>query len=243
MSHSPTKTVERALDILECFQNNNEGLTLSNISVKLKLSKSTVYRIISTLESRHYLRKGNQNKKYYLGENFIQLAILYHQGKHNVLKEAALPIMKDFFEKYNENVGLFIADEDCKICLERFESTKTLRHIVHIGERITMKKGSVGKVLLAYMTEKERHNLNTDNDWPDEVELLKVKNQGYSLSIGEREEGLIGIATPIFNAKGKCVASLSVSGPTIRIMNDKLDEKTSTLIEAAKIISARLTSL
>lgn len=240
MKQSPTKTVDRALDILEVFVDAETGLTLSDIANNLGLSSSTVYRIVTTLENRGFLKKDKKTRKYYIGNNILKLAESNNEGRYDALRTTSIPVMKGIHEKYNENIGLFVADGEDKLCLERFESTRALRLVVMVGEKATMKVGSVGKVLLAYMDEGERDTIIADDGWPEKEELEKIKMQGYALSVGEREEGLVGLAAPVFNSQNKCIASISLSGPSSRFINESLSEKIFDVIKAAREISEKL---
>lgn len=240
MKQSPTKTVDRALDILEAFVDIETGLTLSDIANNLGLSPSTVYRIVTTLENRGFLKKDKKTRRYYIGNNILKLAAGNNEGRYDALRARSTPIMKGIHEKYNENIGLFVADGEDKLCLERFESTRALRLIVMVGEKATMKVGSVGKILLAYMNEDERDALIAGDGWPEKEELEKVKMQGYALSVGEREEGLVGLAAPVFNFQNKCIASISLSGPSSRFINEGLSEKIFDVIKGAREISENL---
>jgi len=240
MKQSPTKTVDRALDILEAFVDVETGLTLSDIANNLGLSPSTVYRIVTTLENRGFLKKDKKTRRYYIGNNILRLAAGNNEGKYDSLRATSILVMKGIHEKYNENIGLFVSDGEYKLCLERFESTRALRLVVMVGEKATMKLGSAGKILLAYMDEDERDALIAGDGWPVKEELEKIKMQGYALSVGEREEGLVGLAAPVFNSQNKCIATISLSGPSSRFINESLSEKIFDVIKAAREISEKL---
>lgn len=230
------RSVDRTLDILEAFINVDNGLTLNEIALKIDLSSSTVYRLVMTLTNRNYLYRDSESKRFFLGSQLNRLVNLNHIDANEHLKNIADPFMLKVFQETNENIGLYIQDEDCKLCIERMESTKALRHVIDIGDRVTMSRGAIGKILLAFMAPDDWKAFDKEG-WPKIEELQKIKKSGYALSIGEREEGLIGIAAPIMNSKGKVIAAVSMSGPSVRFMDELINEKIDIVIKLANDIS------
>lgn len=236
--NSPTRSVERALEILECFLDNEE-LTLSQISEKTKLSPSTAHRIIATLQSKHYLEKDADSKKIFLGNKISQLSTKLPDGTYDELKKVSYSHMLRLNEKYNENVRLFILDGEYKLCIAVVESTRSLRQIIRLGERHLLIVGAAGKVFLAYMDPDSRREIIKGTRLDDSV-FDKIIEKGYALSVGEREEGLVGIASPIMNSQGKLVGVLSFSGPSVRFVNEEMTDKINDTIKAANDISRDL---
>ena len=236
--NSPTRSVERALEILECFLEEKE-LTLSQISDMTKLSPSTAHRIIATLQSKHFVERNPDTKKIILGNKINQLASKLPNETYDELKKISYSHMLKLNEIYNENVRLFILDGDYKMCIGVVESTRSLRQIIKLGERHLLIRGATGKVFLAYMDAKIRHEMINDTRLDDTV-FEKIVEKGYALSIGEREEGLVGIASPIFNSQGKLAAVLSLSGPSVRFVNEEMSDKINDTIKTAHEISKEL---
>lgn len=236
--NSPTRSVERALEILECFLDEKE-LTLSQISDKTNLSPSTVHRIIATLQSKHFIERDSDTKKIILGYKLNQLASKLPSETYEELKKIAYNHMFKLHEKYNENVRLFVMDGEYKMCIAVVESTRSLRQIIKIGERHLLIRGAAGKVFLAYMDTKHRNEIIKDTRLDDSV-FEKVIEKGYALSVGEREEGLVGIASPIMDSQGNLVAVLSLSGPSVRFVNEEMSDKVNDTVKTALEISKGL---
>lgn len=236
--NSPTRSVERALEILECFLDEKE-LTLSQISDMTKLSPSTAHRIIATLQSKHFVERNSETKKIILGNKINQLASKLPNEKYDELKKIAYSHMLKLNEIYNENVRLFILDGEYKMCIGVVESTRSLRQIIKIGERHLLIRGAAGKVFLAYMDAKSRNEIIKDTRLDDAV-FEKIIEKGYALSVGEREEGLVGIASPIMDYQGKLAAVLSLSGPSVRFVNEEMSDKINDTIKTALEISKSL---
>lgn len=237
---STTRSIERSLDIFECFLDNKHGLSLMEIAEKSDLSPSTAHRILNSLLSRHFLERNNENKKFFLGSKIARLGNISLSSIDENFKEISKEFMFELRDKYNENASLYVLEGDNKLCIERVQSSRTLRQIINVGERMSINRGSVGRVFLAYMNEEKLKIFIEKFDNIDLENVMKIKEKGYAFSNGEREEGLVGIASPIFNIKGKMIAVLSLSGPSIRFLNEDLSEKINDTIQTAKRISNAL---
>lgn len=237
---STTRSIERSLDILECFLDNKHGLSLMEIAEKSDLSPSTAHRILNSLLSRHFLERNSENKKFFLGSKIARLGNISLSSIDENFKEISKIFMIELRDKYNENASLYVLEGESKLCIERVQSSRALRQIINIGERMSIDKGSVGRVFLAYMDDEKLKSFIEKHDNIDLENVRKVKDKGFTFSNGEREEGLVGIAAPIFNIKGKMIAVLSLSGPSIRFLNEDLTDKINDTINTAKKISNSL---
>lgn len=235
---SPTRSVERALEILDCFLVEDK-LTLNEVSGKTNLSPSTVYRIMQTLQNRYFIERDEGTKKFSIGNKINKLAKSFTKDQNVELRKVAYPYMSKLKDKYNENIRLYILDGSYKLCIEVVESTRDFRAIIKVGERHTVIRGAAGKIFLAYMDEEIRNNHIKDTNITDDI-LNKIKENGYALSLGEREDGLVGISAPIFNQEGKVMASLSISGPAARFINEEMSDKIKDIVKFCEEISNRL---
>ncbi|MCD8078143.1 MAG: hypothetical protein LUE63_07195, partial [Lachnospiraceae bacterium] len=133
-----------------------------------------------------------------------------------------------------EDVRLFVPNGSAKLCIESVDSRRELRQVVEVGSRHDLVRGAAGKIILAYMPEGDRQKLT---EGKNSVDYAEVREKGYALSVGEREEGLFGLAVPILAEDGQLVAAVSMSGPTARFANENLDEKIRSMVEMGKNIS------
>ena len=238
---SPTRSVERALDILECFFSKDE-LILREIAERTNLSPSTVLRIIGTMEDKNFVKRDTKTKKYYLGSKINQLANRFQNTIYDDLKKTAYKYMLELNQKYNENVRLFVSDGNSKLCIEAVESSRELRQIVKVGDKREIINGAAGKILLTYMSKENKERFFHSDPFSEDV-YSKIRETGYALSIEEREVGLVGIAAPVLEEKSKVVAAISLSGPTFRFLNEELQDKIRDTINAARKISEELAKL
>lgn len=226
------QSLDRTLDILECFTVGNPKIGLSELARAVGLPKATVYRIAETLLYRGYLIKDVTDQSYQLGYKVLNLG--------NVLlsnldyRKIALPYMKKILDETNESVTLYIELNDRqRLCVERLQSTHGLSRIVNVGDVFPIDRGAPGKVLLAY---KEAKDLLPDYA-VSATELAAVRQRGYAISHAERETGVSSVAAPIFNRHGKIVAALSISGPSFRYEGENIEKFIKLIQEATVNIS------
>ena len=231
------RSAERMLDILDCLISEGD-LMLMEIAKEVELPVSTTYRLVQTLEERGLLKRDCDSKRFSLGERVGDLIEAYTGGRFDLLRCAATYPMEVLSGKYNESVRLFVRDGGYKLCVEVVESTRDLRHIVRVGERHNLERGAAGKVILAHMPVPQRQAILEDDSLG--VSIAKVLSDGYAVSYGEREEGLVGIAAPIFLGSGQLIAAVSISGPTYRFMEDALASKIQDTIDCAQQITVKL---
>ncbi|MBN2286306.1 MAG: IclR family transcriptional regulator [Tissierellales bacterium] len=237
---SITKSIERAFEILECFLDHNSELSMMEITNYCNLPQSTAHRLIATLENQQYLKRNPENKKYYLGTKIVQLGAIGIKGYQANLRTIALPHMIKLRDLFNESVTLFVPYDKYRVCIERVEPERPLKTVLKIGERLLIDKGSSGKILLAYMSEENRKAILKDYDDKIASTLAEVKEQGYAISIGERDASLGAISAPIFDAHEDMIIALSISGPIDRIYNNEMERKIEIVKQTCHDISNAL---
>jgi DNA-binding IclR family transcriptional regulator len=244
------KSIKSALDVLNCFTDDNREQGVSEISRQLGMHKSKVSRILSTLATGDLLVKSESNRKYRLGPKILRwAAILLSQTE---LRTLALPYMEELKRKTGETVNLFVLEGDCRICIERVESPQGIRMVSRIGEPIPLPAGAVGKLLLAYLPEKKRKELikrvKLTHVTPKTItckkeldnELQKIRKQGFAKSFQERVPLAGSLAAPIKNYTGEVIAALSIGGPVMRFTPQRVREYLISLKETAHQISREL---
>lgn len=235
---STVRSIDRALDILDCFEPGRLELSLTELARGIGLSMSTTSRLVATLESRRYLTRDPETQRYSLGARIGQIGALGISTMN--LGKIAQPFMRDLKELYNEGVSLYVTREDERLCIERVESTLPLRRVVNVGDRHPLTRGAAGRVLLAYLPLERREALLRTDPYTTEEALGALRKGGYTVSLGEREEGVSSIAAPVFDARGEVVAALSMSGPSVRFEGPGFSDKIAKVKNAAESISKAL---
>lgn len=244
------QSVERALSILELYNQKNNEMSIKEISERMSLSKSTVHGLIKTLESKKYLIQNHDNQKYKLGLKVFELGILVSNNLN--LKQIGSPYMISAFEKLEETLHLVAFDGNEAIYIDKAEGNNALRIYSQIGKRVPLYCTGVGKVILAHLLESEVEDIlnntklkaftNKTKTNKTEImeELPKIKQDGYAIDDEEIELGLQCIAAPIFDHSGKVVGSISTSVPKARLTDKKVDESIGYIRESAIKISREL---
>lgn len=235
---------QRTLETLLLFLENDK-LTLSDISNKLGISKTAAYRILSTLSEMSFLLK-DDSKRYMLGPVLLKLS---KKVDHNI-RSVALPIMKQLSADTGESVYLSVSYSLWHyFFIEGVESYHPIKWSVTIGQPETSLGGAAGKIHLAFRDVKDLGEklkgvtfiAYTDNTIIDDKKLLteveKIRRERFSVSYGERYEGVVGISCPVrdYLTDGE-VAALSIFLPEFRFKPEQLPDFLKKLNEASKKI-------
>ncbi|MCK1974217.1 IclR family transcriptional regulator [Bacillus safensis] len=240
---SGLRTVQRALDILSCFSEERQELTLTDISKEMNLAMSTTTRLLKALEMNHFVEKNQETMKYRLGQRLYLLG--YIAGKSIQLRELAKPLMYALRDETKETVNLYVLDSTSRVCIEQAEGLQSIRHLVKIGEKLPLYAGAGGKVLLAFQSEEFQQKVFAaeadhvmGDDW--KKERKHILDTYTSCSIDEREVGSAAVAAPIFNIHGEVKACLSISGPTHRFTEEVIPQLQQKVKEQAQRLSEQL---
>ncbi|NLB17776.1 MAG: IclR family transcriptional regulator [Syntrophomonadaceae bacterium] len=251
LNGDPSKTVQsidRVLSIIEALAEHEAPMHLGDLAEQVVLKPSTVHRLLNTLLVRGFVEQ-DEDSRYKLSMK------LYYIGNRATyatdIKAMAAPFMREMLEKANETVNLAILDRGEVVYIDQMESNNIVivKMFARVGNRGPAHCTGSGKVLLAYLppdelsrylseTKLEKFTRDTITD-PEMLgkELARVAREGYALDLGERDEEVRCVATPIMNHDGQVVAALSVSGPSMRMTPSYMNNE---LIPMAKDISLRL---
>jgi len=225
------RSVERALEVLMCFSNKTPELSMTEISEMVGINKSTIHRLLATLEGKRFVERNPDNGLYRPGIRFIQIAFLTID--HNDLKRVATPFMKSLCNQYQENVNLTILDDDNVVYVEVIESEQRIKLAATPGQHLPAFCTASGKAILAFMPEKEvskilergmpKYTSNTINSPKSYFEDISMtRERGFAISEQEFEEGINAVAAPIFNDEQKPIASVSIAGPAYRCTLERM---------------------
>jgi len=241
----------RGLKILEAFTLQKHRLALKELTKKTGLPKTTVYRLLHTLESLGYISFDSERKEYFLGTKVMSLGFTVLSNMD--LRDKAYPYLKELSNKSNQNVNLGILDKTEVVYIERIKKRLVVGMDLHIGSRLSCYNTSIGRAILAFLQDKELAEiiamLKKDDkvaniigkDGEKLIEVLeKVRLAGYALNDGEFIEDLKAIAAPIFNHEDKVIAAINMPVFGSMISLDKLKEIYAPLLlnTSAKISEA-----
>ncbi len=236
----------KAVAILNLFTPERAELELHEIRRASRLPNSTCIRLVRNLVGYGLLSQ--RDGRYRIGFAVLRWAAVARERLGVV--DLAAPIIGQLRDDVGETVGLYVRDGSYRVCVALAETPKTVAHRLSIGEVLPLHAGSTGKVLLAFdpkakveisSTRLERFTSRTIVSWRQlELDLERVRAQGYATSLGERDLELNGMAAPVFGPQGELVAALGIAGPAQRMTPDAMRRFVLVLLKATNSISRGL---
>ena len=250
MAGNKIQTLSRTVTILDSFSLDKPALGVREIARKIKLSPSTVGRIMAYMKEIGILNQDPETHLYMMGSKVLAWAGIYTVTSD--VRTIALPVMVHLQEQTRETISLYILEGSERVCIERLESPETVRIVARIGRRIPLYAGSAGKVFLAFLPENRREMILREIDLVPmtertitdvdalQVNLEQIRQQGYAVSRGEWIIDASGTAAPIFDQRGQITAAISISGPRQRFTDEKIKEMADLLVKETAQISFEL---
>jgi DNA-binding IclR family transcriptional regulator len=245
------QALERALDILDCFNFQNRELSLSDVVNRTGLNKTTAKRLISNLTTRGYLQQDPRTRKYKLGMRLFELGGVVFSS-FSLRRAAAYP-MTGLQNETGATVLLGVRLEDHLVYVDKREGDGMIRISSDVGWRRPLHYGMLGMVLMASIASNgverilkkyplEAHTPFSITDIEAfSLRLEEIRDQGYAIEKEEAVEGLIGIAAPIKDYSRQVVAALGIALPVgQRNLNEGLDRKVELVKKTCNSISSDL---
>lgn len=193
--------VDRAIEILLAFRPGEDKLSLAQLAERTGMYKSTILRLLQTLERRNFIVRLAADGSYRLGPALFHLGMIYQRSFR--LEDIVMPQLAVLTEATDESASFFVSDGASRSCLFRVEPKQAVRHHVEVGETLPINRGATGKVLMLFSDGAEAVK-------PESFKQLPI------IAIGDGTLDISVIAGPVFGIDGKLIGAISVSGPTIR---------------------------
>lgn len=242
-------SVIKAVKILEII-GKSKPLGISEIGRELEIPKSSTYNLLQTLESEGFVERNEDTNKYNLGTRLIELG--YRAQNDLSICRIAKPYLNGINQETNETVHLTLLDDEEVLYVDCVESKRRMRTYSVIGIKAPLYCTAVGKAIMAGLSDSHTKKIIssrglkklTDLTITDEDTLIQdleeTRTRGYSIDNMEHEEHLICVGAPIKNASGETFASLSVSGPSNRMTEERINQIGSLVKNATNEISRKL---
>jgi DNA-binding IclR family transcriptional regulator len=234
--------------LLKTFNDERSVLGVTELSRIHGLQKSTVSRLLSTLERAGMVARDPDSGRYTLGLALVGLGVSVRRD----LRQVAQALLAELCEQTQETVHIAVLDGDEVINIEAVHpESRQVRHAGWVGRRAPVHCSSTGKVLLAYRPQEDIERVIarglprvgpatiTDAD-ALRAELEAIRRRGLALAVEEFEEGLAALAAPIRDHAGRVIACVSVAGPSFRLVPAALNRFGALTIATADEISRRL---
>lgn len=245
------QAVSHALDLLEQFHGDVDELGVTELSKRLKLHKNNVFRLLATLESRGYIEQNKATENYRLGLKALELGQTFI--KQMGLLRQAKPILEEMVQDSNETSYVAIFKDNYTVYLDVVETNLTVRVVSRVGSRLPAYCTAAGKVHMAHMTEEELEELLPAQDFIQhtpttitsistlKTELEKIREQGYAIDDEELDPGVRCVAVPIRDYTRRLVGAVSISGPSMRFSDERIEKELIPLaLRAGADLSTRL---
>ncbi len=240
------QAVERALNILDLFNEQKVELNLADISQQTGLHKSTLHSLLKTLQAQGYIEQTEANAPYRLGVKLLERGYLVQRSRDFIT--VARPYLEELSERTGQTVHLGVLDGKSGVYVDKVEGTRSIIVYSRIGRRMPIHTTAIGKVLLAFQSaavigrtlDGYDFASSTENTITQRAEyeaaLAKVRSDGFAVDEQENVRGCRCAAVPIWGHDRKLVAAISIS--TV-VENVSMDEFKS-FIEQLKAIGARV---
>ena len=224
--------LEKTFAVIKCISDNDEGMTLSDIVKKLDAPKSTVFKILHTLEKELIIEK--KRDKYFLG------SMLIHYGLHTLsqrdLKAVAHPFLVSLMQETGETSHLAVPVGMQSMILDVSLTTHPIRFSSPVGTLVPMYCTSHGKLFLAFsnnislkdyiastpLLKRTENTITTPDDLNKEIEI--IQNAGFSMDEGEFVDDIRCCAAPVRDNKGKCIGAVGITATTITFTKERIEE-------------------
>lgn len=226
------QSLVRALTLLNRLAGADEGVSLTELAQQVGLSPSTAHRLLTTLEQERYVHFDAERRLWSVGVQAFMTGTAFLKTRD--LVALARPHMRALMEESEETVNLAVEDQFSAVYLAQVECRQMMRAFARPGGRVPLHCSSVGKALLSAMPDATVAKILHQRGLPRltvktinttallHEDLARSRERGYAMDDEEHAVGLRCIAAVIFDEGANPVASLSVSGPMVRISDDRV---------------------
>lgn len=226
------QSVDRALTLIETLAEDDEGYRLTDLAVRTGLSTSTVHRLLTTLEKRRFVQFDRSEAKWHIGVRSFSVGSTFARRRNFVAH--AMPYLRKLRDQTRETANLAVVDDETIIVLTRVESREIMRSLTKVGGRVAMVASGVGKAVLATYSDEDVSAIIHRQGMPRLTEksivrpgelfkaLQMVRQQGYAVDDEEARMGLRCVAGVVYNDCSEPLATISVSGMTSRVTDERL---------------------
>ncbi|VUC89407.1 transcriptional regulator KdgR [Raoultella terrigena] len=244
------QSVERALTILDLFNDQAKELKITDISKQMGLSKSTLHSLLKTLQLHGYIDQNPENGKYRLGMKLVERGH-FVVGSMDI-RQKAKGWLTELSQHTGQTTHLGILDGREGVYIEKIEGRLAAIAYSRIGRRLPVHATAIGKVLIAWLSDAKRDPLLDGYHYtaftPATITsrealldvLAQTRARGYALDSEENEQGVRCVAVPVWNHESRVIAALSLSTLTSRVDDDELTRYRLQLEEAGRQLSKAL---
>jgi len=242
--------VDRAMSLFELLAASQNGLTLSDLSRKLEIPKSTAHYLLHTLCTRGYVQREADGRHFSLGLRFGEMAC-WNSAEMNLRKQA-MPFLRHVVARLNLTATLAVRRSAEAVIIEKVECNHDDGGGAWVGRHIDLHCTAQGKSLISRLSDEELEKLFADRELARftaktipsinrlKSHLAEVRSQGYAVNDEEMVLGVRAVAAPIVDSLGSVLASITVRGSTIQIPRHGIARLGKEIAAASYEVSQRM---
>jgi DNA-binding IclR family transcriptional regulator len=244
-SRASASVLLNGLRVLESFSIAEPLLGVTEIARKVDMHKSSVSRILATLEQASYVERDSESGRFRLGLGLIALAgpLLADLD----VRRVAHPALEQLTRRTRETSALMVWNGHESVVVEQVSSPQQVKHTAAIGTRYDAADSASVQVFLAQLGIGEvdrlferRLLIDADDAEGYRAILDQVRANGFAVNDGRTSLEEVGIAAPVTDHRGIVVAAVLLSAPRFRVPSTMLESLGESVAEAAREVSARL---
>jgi len=250
MKFTPVGVIAKVLNVLELLDRAPGGLQLKDVAERTGINKSTAYRFLSHLEGEGYLFRDIAGN-YMVGPKLTRMG----QGASSqaTLSKICRPVLENLRKITCETINLAVLDGSDILYIDVLETFHTFRLVSEVGMRRPFYSTALGKAILANMEdtagrEELCSSIHFERTTPHTItsvaklkkQFAMIQKQGFSLDDEEAVIGVRCLGAAFLGADGQVAGGISISGPVVRITNDRLTAFSKEICKAAREISWNL---
>lgn len=247
MASSRNSVVHNVIDVLRCFSTDQPLVGVTEIAQQVGLHKSSISRLLATLESEGWVEQDPTTRKYQLGLGLIAIAgpLLANLN----VRRVAYPYLQELAKATRETTVLVVWENSAAVTVEQIASDRTVKHTSPLGSRYSSTGSASVQIFLADMDPDTAGALVNDDTirlqdtWTLEQlqqRLAEVQQRGYATNLRETFDDEVGIAAPVYDHHSKVVAAVLVAAPSYRVDCETTEKLIEHCVDTAAIISTRM---
>ena len=231
------QAVENALDVLEALSEIDDDVRISQLSEKLAMNKTSVFRLLATFENRGYVEREERSGKYRLGLSAYEIGQKF-LSRMGLLRHAR-PVVERLARGCNEAVYIVVRRRKEVLFLDMIDTTQKVKIVSLVGRRFPLETTAAGQVLLAFIKGQEK--AISESGSPVTNEYTAIRAHGYAQDNGALGDGIASVAAPLFGSGGKLHGAICVVGPDFRLNSDVVQKQIlHPLLDTCSIVSSKL---
>lgn len=220
--------VDRALSLLSAFRAGDISLGLGELAERTQLYKSTVLRLLASLEHARLIQKLGDGR-YALGAEVARLHGVYAASFS--LDRVVLPVLRELVAATGESAAYHVRQGEARLCLYRVDSPHPIRDHIKAGDLLPADRGTGARILIAFGAGRLRAGGQKDRQL-----YAKIREQGYYTAVGDRLAEVAGISAPVFGADGALAGALTLTMPGNRYS----ERHVKPVLEAARRLTGQI---